>query len=296
MKTAYVKTNLRTVLNITKIVTIHYNEFDQSFLYPGEQHDFWEMVYVDKGKVEVCGGDKTSILEQGDIIFHAPNEFHSIKAYASSPNFFVLSFVCNSAAMAFFKKRRISLGKELRPFISAIIKEAEAAYVLTSNDTESKSLVKKQDAPIGCEQMIKSYLEQLLIMLLRSATNVRKAIAFPSGEELQHHLVVAVKQYVEDHVEERIRICDICDHLGYSKTYLSKLFREQCKDTIAGFITAKKIDRAKVLIREGRLNFSEISERLNFDNPQYFSRVFKRVARMSPSEFKHSLKRAAKKE
>ena len=221
MKTAYVKTNLRSVLNITKIVTIHYNEFDQSFLYPGEQHDFWELVYVDKGRVEVCGGDRVSILEQGDVIFHAPNEFHAIKAYESAPNFFVLSFVCNSAAMSFFKKRRISLGKELRPFISAIIKEAEGAYYLTPNDTEATALVKKPNAPIGCEQMIKSYLEQLLIMLLRSATDPKKAIAFPSGEELQHHLVVAVKEYVEGHVEQRIRICDICDHLGYSKTYLS---------------------------------------------------------------------------
>ena len=51
----------------------------------------------------------------------------------------------------------------------------------------------------------------------------------------------------------------------------------------------EKIKKAKNLIREGNLNFTEISDTLSFDNPQYFSRVFRRVTGMSPTEFKNSL-------
>ena len=54
-------------------------------------------------------------------------------------------------------------------------------------------------------------------------------------------------------------------------------------------IAKVRINRAKELIREGVMNFSEISDMLDFDNPQYFSRVFKRETGMTPSEFKHSL-------
>ena len=68
-----------------------------------------------------------------------------------------------------------------------------------------------------------------------------------------------------------------------------KLFREQTGETIAAYAVRIRVKRAKQLIREGRYNFTEISDALAFDNPQYFSRVFRRVTGMSPSEFKLSL-------
>ena len=68
---------------------MHYYEFDQTFHFKGEKHDFWEMIYVDKGSVEIQSDDDIIILNQGELAFHAPNEFHSVKAKDSSPNFFV---------------------------------------------------------------------------------------------------------------------------------------------------------------------------------------------------------------
>ena len=289
MKASYVKTRLNSVISIPKIVTIHYYEFDEDFVFEGESHDFWEMVYVDKGKVEIRGGEETRILSQGEVIFHRPNEFHSVKASASSPNFFVISFVCHSPAMSYFERKHITLSKELKPLISGILREAERAYVIPPNQTDLRELVKRETAPVGSEQMIKTYLEQLLILMLRATE--REPLIFPSRESMQNHLVVAIKDYVEEHLEENVRVGDLCHHLGYSKTYLSRLFHEMSGDTIASYVIARKINRAKEMIREGRLNFSEISERLNFNNSQYFSRVFKRVTGMTPSEFRWTLKR-----
>ena len=75
MKVNYVKTDIKSIINVSKIVTIHYYEFDKNFVFNGESHNFWEMVYVDKGKVLVsCNGNDVT-LSQGDIIFHKPNLF-----------------------------------------------------------------------------------------------------------------------------------------------------------------------------------------------------------------------------
>ena len=114
---------------------------------------------------------------------------------------------------------------------------------------------------------------------------------FPSKESLQNHLAVEIKEYIELHLEENVRVSEICAHLGYSKTYLSRIFHEMSGETMANYITLRKIDRAKTLVREQKMNFSEIAEFLGFNNPQYFSRVFKRVTGMSPSEFRDSLER-----
>jgi len=49
----------------------------------------------------------------------------------------------------------------------------------------------------------------------------------------------------------------------------------------------RRMERAKELIRAGDLNFAQISARLSFENPQYFSRVFKKEYGMTPTEFKN---------
>lgn len=290
MKASYVKTKLNSVISIPKIVTIHYYEFDEKFVFDGESHDFWEMVYVDKGRVEICADDVTTLLSQGEVIFHQPNEFHSIRAYGSSPNFFVISFVCHSPAMSYFEKKQVKIDRDLKPLISAILREAERAYDIPPNQTDLLELVRKEQAPIGCEQMIKTYLEQLLILMVRMGEKDEPVI-FPSKESLQNHLVISIKEYIEEHLETNIRVSEICAHLGYSKTYLSRIFHDASGETMANYIVLRKIDRAKTLVREQKMNFTEISEILGFNNPQYFSRVFKRVTGMSPSEFRQTLER-----
>ena len=58
---------------------------------------------------------------------------------------------------------------------------------------------------------------------------------------------------------------------------------------MADYFIKKKIEYAKRLIRENKYNFTEISDRLSFDNPQYFSRVFKRVTGITPTAFRNTL-------
>ena len=289
MKATYIKTRLQSVLNISKIVTIHYYEFDRNFVFHGESHNFWEMVYVDKGNVGIKRDDEYITLKQGEIVFHCPDEFHSIKALDSSPNFFVISFVCDSPMMQYFEKYQTTLNKDLRSFISAIIKESELIYSIPKNKPDLKKLKRKENAPFGGEQLIKTYLEQLLILLVRDITKKGKIDIFPSKESMENHLVIEIKKYIEDNLESTIRVTDICHKFGYSKSYLSRLFHEQCGETLANYTVRMKIRKARQLIREGNLNFAQISSLLDFDNPQYFSRVFKRVTGMSPTEFKHSL-------
>ena len=289
MKATYVKTQLKNTILLSKIVTVHYYEFDKNFVFHGESHNFWEFVYIDKGRVQIQSDKENLILSQGEIFFHCPNEFHSIKALDSAPNFFVVSFVCNSPLMVYLKKYHTLLNKTLLGFISSIIKEAEDTYIIPKNDPALKQLIQKDTAPIGGEQLIKTYLEQFLIFLIRNIVNKGKPSVFPTKESMENHLTISAKRFIEERADASFCVNDLCNALGYSKSYLSKLFHEQTGETIADFAIRQKIKRAKQLIRDGNYNFAQISDMLSFNNPQYFSRVFKRVTGMSPTEFKLSL-------
>ena len=286
MKSAYIETRPKTIFLVSSIVTIHYNEFGSEFCFDGEQHNFWEMVYVDKGCVQVQQDKDTLILKQGEILFHAPNEFHAIRALDSAPNFFVISFHCASAAMSYFVKYRTMLDKTLKAYLSSIIKEAEKTYLIPKNDPNLKKLKHRPDPLIGGEQLIKTYLEQFLIFLLRSMTKP-SVPSFPQKEAIDDPLIEAIRQYLMNHIEKVIRIEDLCREFDYSRSYLSRRFQQQTGQTLGDFATQLKINEAKRLIRETKLNFAQISSKLAFENPQYFSRVFKRKTGMTPTEFKN---------
>lgn len=286
MRPEYVKTRPKLLVNVSSIVTIHYYEFGPAFNFAGEQHDFWEIVYVDKGCVQIRRDEETLTLKQGELLFHAPNEFHSIRALDSAPNIFVISFHCKSAAMVRFTKYRTLLNKTLKVYLSSIIKEAKKTYIIPKNDTELKKLKTRSDAMLGGEQLIKTYLEQLLIFLLREMITA-DALSFPQQDAQADPLVDAIRQYLVAHMEQNVRIADLCNEFDYSRSYLSRRFLMRTGQTLAAYATQLKIDEAKRLIRETGLNFSQISARLAFENPQYFSRVFKRVTGMTPTEFKN---------
>lgn len=103
---SYKSVHLNEVLTIDEIYSIHYFEYMSDFSFPGESHDFWEFLCVDKGEVNVFADELFHSLKKGDIIFHRPNEFHNVKSNGMiAPNLVVISFSCNSPAMAFLKKR-----------------------------------------------------------------------------------------------------------------------------------------------------------------------------------------------
>ena len=282
------KLKINKVFNISKMISVHANEFDNNFIFNGEEHSDWEIVYIDKGSVEVKRDKEILILSQGDLIFHRPHEFHSIKSYNSSPNFFVIAFECNSPAMSCFDKYSTKLDKEQKILLSSAIKEAENSYHIPKNTIEDNLHV-REDVAFGAEQLVKTYLEQLLILLARKKMKVALKQSSAIDEHDSSEIVTKVKEYIEEHLCEKITNKDICDYIGYGKTYVSVLFHEKSGFTLNEFVNKRKLKKAKELIRNSGMNISEISDYLSFDNPHYFCRVFKKFCGMTPSEFRKSL-------
>lgn len=287
----YIKHKLANVINISKIVTIHYHEFDKNFHFAGEVHDFWELVYIDSGTVLITADKETHTLNQGDMIFHKPNEFHTISSNKKTPsNVFVITFVSNSKNMIYFKNKIVKLPKNLRPYIEIILKEARNTFNLSNNTPQSNGLVLNESVPFGGQQIIRTTLEQLLIMLVRIQDSKTENInIFPNKEGMDNHLVDSVINLLENNVYGKITVAEICKDLNYSKTYISKIFNKICGCTIIEYYTNLKIKESKLLMRKKIYSITGISDMLSFNNPHYFSRVFKKVTNMSPKDYLNSV-------
>ena len=74
------------------------------------------------------------------------------------------------------------------------------------------------------------------------------------------------------------------------RSQLQKLFRDQYQCGVIEFFSRMKIDFAKQLIRENDMNFTQISDFLGYSSIHYFSRQFKKLSGMTPTEYATSIK------
>ncbi len=285
------KHKLTDVISISKIVSMHYFEFDKNYVFPGESHDFWEMVYVDSGSVHIKAAKTDHILRRGELIFHKPNEFHTISSDKKSPsNVFVISFVCTSQNMSWFKEKKTVLPDNLKPYIKALLTEGRETFDTPFNDPTLNILTLSESAPFGCLQIIRNILEEFLIMLIRGEEQTsQKPFIFADKESMDNHIANSVLEILRENIYGRITVDEICARLNYSKTYISRIFTKCCKYSIIEYYTKIKINEAKKLIRENKYTITQISDMLCFNNPHYFSGVFKKIVNMTPKEYKNSV-------
>lgn len=290
-KPALILHRIDNVINITQLVTIHYLELPKDFAYDGEVHDVWEMVYVDKGSIVVTAEDRTVALHQGDAVFHKPNEFHDLRADGrTAPNVFIITFATASRLMRFFEGRHFTLPTGYRRLIAAIIEEGRRAFRLPFFDVHMKELIENPAAPVGAQQLIRLYLEQLLILIVRDQTLGEVRYRFlPTKDDVDDHIAGEVIRLLEENLYGSLRIEDVCRQMNYGKTYLSSVFRAKTGYAIKEYYNLLKIAEAKRLIREKSHNITQIAQLLQFESSQYFSRVFSKTAGMTPSEYARSL-------
>ena len=293
MEDKFTRLGFEKVFNVDKIITLFYMELSKSFCYEGEQHDFWEMVYIDRGEM-ICTADKNRfILKSGEMIFHKPNEFHNHTGNnAVTPNISIITFECRSRAMQYFDGKIFRLDAEEKALLSMLFAEGLSCYKLADETTPLlPTLERISDAPFGASQMTKNLLEIFLIRMYRHTDVLTKRMRMThviDGVDIPQS-VKEIIDLLHANIYGSLTVADIAAAVGKSESTVKQLFARYHKNGIIRYYNSLKIREAKKLIREGTCNFTQISELLHFDTPQYFSKCFKAFTGRTPSEYKASI-------
>lgn len=281
---------------INEIFTIHYFEYMSDFTFPGEKHDFWEILCVDKGEVIVQANECEYILKEGDIIFHEPNEFHNIRANRQiAPNLVVISFKCNSRTMKAFSRKIFATNSEEKILMGQIIHEAEKTYTNVLGDPYYKKLYRRETTPFASEQLIKLYLEHILIGLYRRYLYEGEDTSIPYKEiwndSKERVFYEQIHSYLTNKIPETLTLNQICEDnlIGISK--IQKIIKKQHGCGVIDYYNKLKVEKAKQLIRNGHMNFSQISEYMGYSTIHYFSKQFKQITSMTPTQYASSIRK-----
>ena len=280
-------------ISIHGLYSLHYFQFASGHVFSGERHNFWELVYVDQGEAEIGAGREVRRLDQGQLIFHKPNEFHSIWAnYAKGASLFVISFACNSPAIRMFRGQQYTLPTAQRHLLSRMIAQGQRVFGPVLDVADQKQLYPLASAPRGGVQMIVLLLTQLLLDL---ANATQPALVQAQRPHLTEEADFAAcltrtRELMCAKLDGTLRFSQVCRGVGLSATVFKERFVRYTGVTVMDYYRRLRIEEARRMLRAGQKNITQIADELGYSSPAAFSRQFKQIMKLTPSEYLCSIR------
>ncbi|MEK3722716.1 response regulator [Paenibacillus sp. FSL H8-0034] len=133
-------------------------------------------------------------------------------------------------------------------------------------------------APIRSARQLQQWAEHILERLER--------LTEAYSQDGRSQLVKQVNQYIETHLSNDVSLQIIADHVRFNPAYLSKIYKQETGEGISEFTHRLRMDKALHLLKQPLFKIYEITELLGYQNPQYFSKLFKREYGCTPQEFR----------
>ncbi|MCT2536677.1 response regulator [Aquibacillus koreensis] len=99
-------------------------------------------------------------------------------------------------------------------------------------------------------------------------------------------IVNRVKAFVEQHYQDNCSLSDVAAHVYLSPKYLSDLFKKETGESFKLYVTKVKMRKARYLLEHSDENITEIARLVGYDDPNYFSTVFRKTLKRSPKQFR----------
>lgn len=99
-------------------------------------------------------------------------------------------------------------------------------------------------------------------------------------------VIFKITAYVKNNYMKKITLDDIADNVYLSRTYISRIFKEEMKVTLTKYINKIRIDKSKQLLLDSSLSLADVANLTGFDDQSYYSKTFRSITGMSPGRYR----------
>ena len=234
------------------------------------EHDFYHFIYGICGNARVTVAEIVYLLKKGTLILVPPRTEHAIYSLDTS-NSLSIKFTC---------------GCELKKKIQGL--PICLNHLDEYQDEMLKSLFEEAvNQQAGYAEVIGLRFYELLILLERrcKADSGSERTIYPLPASTRNKRLQRGLKFIRENLDKPIAVAQVAEVCGYHKNYFTGVFKEETGFTPNEYICLGKMARARDLMLYSDLNVTQISERLGFESIHYFSRVFRKTMRISPSEY-----------
>lgn len=241
---------------------------------PRGRRDF-QLIYIASGKAHFHFDGKEQIVTAGHMVLYRPKEPQKYEYYGDDQTeAYWVHFTGGDVTNIL---RSYGLSDDKKVFFCGSGIEYQAIFRNMINELQ---MCRENYA-----SMLEMYLRQMLILIQRYFLTTAKTENSRVVEEIDKATV-----YFNEHYNENICIDEYAENNHVSVSWFIRNFKHCTGVTPMQYILSKRIYNAEILLQDPTYNITEISEIVGYDNPLYFSRIFKKAKGLSPSEYRKSIK------
>ncbi|MFH2115234.1 MAG: helix-turn-helix domain-containing protein [Spirochaetota bacterium] len=91
--------------------------------------------------------------------------------------------------------------------------------------------------------------------------------------------------FLNERFADQLQLPVVAEAAQVSGAYLSRLFSEHLHTTFIDYLTELRVEKAERLIREARMNVKEVAYAVGYQDPNYFSKIFRKATGMPPTVY-----------
>lgn len=254
-------------------------------------HDFIEVAILLKGQARYFIDGNWYEAKEGDFIILNPGTYHKslILDPANRATECYLAFT--GIHFKGMEENRFALAGGRFLFSMDGILKQEVFRICTAMTKEYKT------CRPGRYFMLKSYLIQLLVLLIREQIDsaASPGILSPASGYVfestgKKYVVAQIIRYLDEHYQEKISLDQIAKNMYLSTFYISKIFKSETGDTPINYLIALRMEKAKELMEESPgESIQSIAALVGYEDVYHFSKLFKKHFGVAPSQYKRGV-------
>lgn len=273
--------------SVHKIFEIHIEELSSWGKRP-HQHNFFEIVYVEKGSGYQCINQHEFEFKEGNIFLLPPLDCHSFKI-AELSRFYFIRFTDHY----FLKDDGLTDYNAWFDKIAYILANYnKVPGDIISSDSERQFIINNIKAIYQEYQVSDAYSESIIAGTVASILNIlarsieKKYV--DQANEIDNRFG-EVLRYINTHIinNEMLRIPVLAEKFGISKSYFSEYFKKKAGLSLAEYVLKSKLRIVETKVMHTDLSLKEIAYQLNFTDSSHLARSFKKANGMTVKEFKN---------
>ena len=234
----------------------------------------YQLLYVASGKaIFYFNGDPKEVAAGHMVLFQPRQEQHYEYFAVDRPEVYWVHFT-GSDVRNILRHYDIPLDKNV------IYSGSSATYAYLFKEM----IQELQTCRTGFEELLEMYLRQIFLLIQRSWEERKPTVSSYLQEEVDY-----ARKYFNEHYNEDISIEDYAQSRGMSVSWFLRNFKQMTMKSPMQYILAIRINNAVSLLETTDYNVTEISTIVGYDNPLYFSRIFKKQKGVSPSDYRKML-------
>ena len=236
-------------------------------------HDYWQLFYIMDGRTAIQFKDGLYHLKAKDIVLVEPGTLHTVVQKKGSCKAFDVKFAFSAPE------------DTLPPGMSGVLTDRMGLLPTVEN-----ILIEVEQKKKGWRGEVSFALFSILVRILRTmqeqprSQESRQVVRFfdPQIEKL----ALRAKSYIEENYNQNLSCEMIAQEVSLSASYLARVFQFSTGFSLMEYLTHVRIERAKELLKQEKMPIYLVAERVGYNSPNYFNRVFRKQEGLSPKEYR----------